>query len=74
MIPSPTIGRIVHLNVSGQRVPAVVTYVHSATCINVNRLDGGGAESSVVFEAEGEETKLNAMDTQHRTWAWPPRS
>ena len=71
----PTIGRVVHFNWGGARVPAAITYVHSDTCINLARLDGQGSYSSVSYAEEPPESaaKLNEMTTQNATWSWPPR-
>lgn len=75
----PSIGRIVHLCWSGQRIAAVITYVHSDTCINVQPCGGSRGpdkeQTSVVYEEETAESaaQANAMTTKHYTWSWPPR-
>jgi len=40
----PTIGRVVLFNdgVSDQRVPALITYVHNDSCINIGGFDQNG--------------------------------
>ena len=59
----PTIGRIVHFTEDGQPLPAIITKVHSDTCVNLqvfydsNRI---GAWRSSVTQGTGE-----------RSWAWP---
>ncbi len=44
----PTIGRVVLFNdgISIQRVPALITYVHSDECINIGGFDQNGAPFS----------------------------
>jgi len=75
----PSIGRIVHFCWSGQRVPAVITYVHSDTCINLKPVGGSRGpeteQTSVLYAEENPESsaQANAMTTTHNTWSWPPR-
>jgi hypothetical protein len=71
----PSIGRIVHLCLSRQRIPAVITYVHSDTCVNVTRLDLGNAVNSCTHEEESPESAAqpNTMATKDSSWSWPPR-
>lgn len=80
----PSIGRIVHLNWSGNRIPAVVTFVHvdddadsAKLFVNLQRLAGDLAqETRVNYEEETSESAMlpNTMKTAHRTWSWPPRT
>lgn len=75
----PTIGRVVHFNWSGARVPAVVTFVRNDTSVDLQTLGsrGGGGEytaCSLASETPESAAKLNEIDTPHGTWSWPPRA
>lgn len=64
----PTIGRVVLFNdgVSDQRVPALISYVHGDTCINVGGFDQNGqpfSHTSVVLcQEEGDECNVGCAE------------
>lgn len=65
----PSIGRIVHVaNESGYLCAAIVTSVHSETCINVTRfnIEGSSTHITSLIKVEGEPKE--SID-----WNWPPR-
>ncbi len=72
----PTIGRVVHLCFSGQRVPAVVTHVWSDTLVNLQPLGskaGTSERTSIQYQDPDSASDLNGMKTSHDTWSWPPK-
>jgi surface antigen len=66
----PTIGRVVHFYQSatqGKPHAALVTDVHSASCVNVAGFNSGGTQvsaSSVIFSED---------PAAGIRWCWPPR-
>lgn len=82
----PSIGRIVHVAWYGHRVPAVITYIWSDTCVNVSILAArplvtyglpfGHEISSSYYEEETPESTLLPNETLngHASWSWPPRT
>lgn len=74
----PSIGRIVHLSHSGQRVAAVVTHVWSETCVNVQPLGPKAGTSEITSAVYEEETTVpedpNMIGIAHHRWTWPPRT
>jgi hypothetical protein len=68
----PSIGRIVHYHgepgdcaVHGIQA-AVITYVHSDTCVNLAVFDHNG-------ESRGETSVCLGGPDQPFTWSWPPK-
>ena len=64
---SPTIGRTVHyVNPSGSVTPAIITFVHTDTCVNLSVIQEGhqmlDPKSSVVY------------GDQIDNWHWPLRA
>jgi hypothetical protein len=69
----PSVGRIVHFICSDNvRVPAIITKVHNATCVNLR----------VFFNCNTPETDQdffnsstfdNRSDATYGTWCWPPK-
>jgi hypothetical protein len=64
---TPTIGRIVHYHVGteGQDVlPAIITKVHNATCVDLEVFGVGGYRlPTSVIQGDGPSQ-----------WSWPPRN
>ena len=68
----PTVGRIVHFfeDDGDQPLPAIVTQVHSESCVNLHVFSDVGnpdrqpCEGSVMRAIVGDKTK--------RKWVWPP--
>ena len=73
----PTVGRIVHLNHGGRRVPAIVIFIDDETgAPSLRALDGSEVvrhHAEHADESEESARKLNYMDTPSGTWSWPPK-
>lgn len=75
---SPSIGRIVHYNQNGNRVAAIITYVYSDTCVQLQTFGKKAAVfDSVQFENELPDPGTggflrDTMNTSMSTWSWPP--
>lgn len=72
----PSIGRIIHINWHGQRVPGVITFVESDTIVRALRLDGSNLITTplhLAAESEQSSKMVNGMLTPNHTWSWPPR-
>jgi hypothetical protein len=64
----PSIGRIVQVFTRGEWRPALVTRVHSDTCINASIFSDDG-------EAVDRKTSLVLNEAeQELAWRWPPRA
>lgn len=70
----PTVGRIVHFNRDGQRLPAIVIRVHNETCIDVKVM--ADADNDVVRSTCLDEETVagtdNEMSNVPGCWCWPP--
>lgn len=60
----PSIGRIIHVQRHGYVAPAIVTRVHTDSCVN-----------ATVFELDGSTSVVTScsLGTLPGTWCWPPR-
>lgn len=65
----PSIGRIVHVvDEKETTLPAIITCVHSETCINVTVFNENGLTHAVTSLVKVEDTPKYVTD-----WNWPPR-
>lgn len=69
----PTRGRIVDVLLHGETVPALITAVHSDTCVNAVLFGArpNGVDRMAVYYAES--ISLDASCFANRSWAWPKR-
>lgn len=69
MDQKPSIGRIVHVaNEAGSPCAAIVTAVHSETCINVTKFNIEGGITHVTSLVKVSDAPKGTVD-----WNWPPR-
>lgn len=76
----PSIGRIVHVNWFGWTLPAIITEVHSPSCVSVTLFGGARIEpmtagpSGDTLPAQSVRSLTYATNIPtHYTWTWPPR-
>jgi hypothetical protein len=69
MEQKPSIGRIVHVLDNANRVcAAIITKVHSETCVNLVRIEGIGNLTPM------SSCELVSTTLEHQSqWLWPPR-
>lgn len=70
MIPTPTVGRVVHYvdHVTGKHFAAVIVHVWSDTCVNLAVFDSNGNLNPKTSVTLDEATAANF------TWHWPERT
>lgn len=72
----PSIGRIVHVKWHGETLPAIITHVHSDTCVSVTVFGATYYVQGVRHTwpaLAGSSLSYDEKLAIHETWAWPPR-
>lgn len=63
----PSIGRIIHVVSNGETIPAIITHVHTETCVNATAFNKNGTTTGRNSLTLAEATDL----TIEHEWTWP---